>query len=62
MGFISGQLVSLTNLIHGIPNHFVNKPQILYCDKALLLHSYYLKIDINYNYNTTKRNLLPDMH
>ena len=36
MYFISGQLISLTNPIHRIPCQYVNKPQILFCDRALL--------------------------
>ena len=37
MDFISGQLISLTKLIHKIPGQFVNKPGIrLFCDRALL--------------------------
>ena len=36
MDFISGQLISLTNLIHRIPGHFLNKPQILFCERAIL--------------------------
>ena len=38
MGFIPGQQISLTNLIQRIPGHFVNKPQILFCDRANLMH------------------------
>ena len=37
MHFISGQLISLTNPMHRILGHFVNKPQILFCDRALLI-------------------------
>ena len=33
---ISGQLTSLTNPVHKIPGHVVNKLQILFCDRALL--------------------------
>ena len=38
MDFISGQLILLTNPIYRIPGHFkfVNKPQILFCDRAFL--------------------------
>ena len=36
MDFISGQLFSMTNPIHRIPGHFVYKPQILMCNRALL--------------------------
>ena len=36
MDFISGQLISLTKPIHMIWGHFVNKPQILFCDRAPL--------------------------
>ena len=36
MDFISGQLISLKKPIHRIPSHFVNKLQILFCDRALL--------------------------
>ena len=36
MNFISGQLISLTNPIHRILSQFVNKSQILFCDRALL--------------------------
>ena len=36
MDFISGQLISLTNPIHRIQGQFVNKLQILFCDRALL--------------------------
>ena len=37
---MSGQLISLTNPIHRIPGHFVNKPQILFCDRALSSHKF----------------------
>ena len=36
MDFNSGQLNSLKNPIHRIPGLFVNKRQILFCDRALL--------------------------
>ena len=37
VGFISGQLISLTNPIHRIPCQFVNTPaKRLFCDRALL--------------------------
>ena len=36
MNFISGHLISLTNPIHRIPGEFGNKPQIVFCDRALL--------------------------
>ena len=35
MDFISGQLISLTNRIHRILGQFVNKLQMLFCDRAL---------------------------
>ena len=33
MGFISGQMISLTNPIYRIPDHFVNKPGKRLCDR-----------------------------
>ena len=38
MDFISGQLISLINTIHRILVQMVNKPQILFCDRVLLIH------------------------
>ena len=45
-GFISGQLISMTNPINRIASQFVNKPQIPVCDRVLSINLAYFYLGL----------------